>query len=119
MKIGVTLFAQNYEDWDRFEAMEADRTLTGKMKVHDSQIYPEQFRLGKLVEPLGFDSLWTVEHHFTPYTMVNNPFQLLSYFAGCTEQIEMGTMVSSHRGTIRSEWSSRSSRSTTCWMDGA
>jgi alkanesulfonate monooxygenase SsuD/methylene tetrahydromethanopterin reductase-like flavin-dependent oxidoreductase (luciferase family) len=93
MKIGVTLFAQNYEDWDRFEAMEADRTLSGKMKVHDSQIYPEQFRLGKLVEPLGFDSLWTVEHHFTPYTMVNNPFQLLSYFAGCTDEIEMGTMV--------------------------
>jgi alkanesulfonate monooxygenase SsuD/methylene tetrahydromethanopterin reductase-like flavin-dependent oxidoreductase (luciferase family) len=37
--------------------------------------------------------LWTVEHHFTPYTMFPDPLQLLSYFAGRTERIEMGTMV--------------------------
>ena len=49
--------------------------------------------MGKLVEPLGFDSLWSVEHHFTPYTMVPDVLKLLSYFAGCTERIEMGTMV--------------------------
>ena len=93
MKIGVSLFAQNYTDWDRYEAMEADPSFSEPIKVPDSQIYREQFHLGKLVEPLGFDSLWTVEHHFTPYTMVNNPFQFLSYFAACTESIEMGTMV--------------------------
>jgi alkanesulfonate monooxygenase SsuD/methylene tetrahydromethanopterin reductase-like flavin-dependent oxidoreductase (luciferase family) len=95
MKVGVSLFAQNYTDWDRFEAIEnGDRSLEAvPPKVLDSQIYSEQFRLGDHVEPLGFDSLWTVEHHFTPYTMVNNPFQLLSYFAGRTERIEMGTMV--------------------------
>ncbi|MGW4339524.1 LLM class flavin-dependent oxidoreductase [Rhodococcus koreensis] len=95
MKIGVSLFAQNYTDWDRFEAIErGERHLESQPPtVLDSQIYAEQFRLGRLVEPLGFDSLWTVEHHFTPYTMVNNPFQLLSYFAGITERIDMGTMV--------------------------
>jgi alkanesulfonate monooxygenase SsuD/methylene tetrahydromethanopterin reductase-like flavin-dependent oxidoreductase (luciferase family) len=93
MKIGVSLFAQNYTDWDRFEAMEADPAYSAPIKIPDSQVYREQFHLGRLVEPLGYDSLWTVEHHFTPYTMVNNPFQFLSYFAGCTEQIEMGTMV--------------------------
>jgi alkanesulfonate monooxygenase SsuD/methylene tetrahydromethanopterin reductase-like flavin-dependent oxidoreductase (luciferase family) len=90
----VTLFAQNYVDWDRFEASEAG-IEEGKAPqlISDAQIYQEQFQLGKLVEPLGFDSLWTVEHHFTPYTMVNSPTQFLAYFAGCTERIGMGTMI--------------------------
>lgn len=94
MKVGVTLFAQNYVDWDRFERMEADPDA-GELPqlIPDAQIYQEQFHLGKLVEPLGFDSLWTVEHHFTPYTMVNNPTQFLAYFAGQTSRIDMGTMV--------------------------
>ncbi len=61
--------------------------------VHDSTIYAEDLKLGRLIEPLGYDSIWTVEHHFTPYTMVTDPLALLSYFAGCTERVEMGTMV--------------------------
>ena len=94
MKVGVTLFAQNYVDWDRFERAEADPSQEGLPQlIPDAQIYQEQFRLGNLVEPLGFDSLWTVEHHFTPYTMVNNPAQFLAYFAGKTSRIGMGTMV--------------------------
>ena len=92
MKVGVSLFAQNYTDWDRFEAEEGGAP-SRPQAVTDAQIYREQFQLGKLIEPLGFDSLWTVEHHFTPYTMVNNPTQFLAYFAGCTERIDMGTMV--------------------------
>jgi alkanesulfonate monooxygenase SsuD/methylene tetrahydromethanopterin reductase-like flavin-dependent oxidoreductase (luciferase family) len=92
MKIGVSLFMQNYGDWDRFEALE--RGETGMpMAAPDGQIVAEDLRLGALVEPLGFDSLWTVEHHFTPYTMVPDPIQLLTYFAGQTTRIEMGTMV--------------------------
>ena len=92
MKVGVTLFAQNYTDWDRFEAIEAG-VESSQQRISDAQIYQEQFHLGDLVEPLGFDSLWTVEHHFTPYTMVNNPTQFLAYFAGRTKRIDMGTMV--------------------------
>src|SRR3984957_13345901 len=94
MKVGVSLFAQNYVDWDRFERAEAQGSAEGLPQlVPDAQVYREQFHLGKLTEPLGFDSLWTVEHHFTPYTMINNPTQFLAYFAGCTERIDMGTMV--------------------------
>ena len=83
MKVGVSLFAQNYVDWDRFEAGKAG-SPSRPQPITDAQIYREQFQLGRLVEPLGFDSLWTVEHHFTPYTMINNPTQFLAYFAGCT-----------------------------------
>ena len=94
MKIGVTLFAQNYVDWERFEAIEADPTKEGTQpNVSDAQIYKEQLHLGRLVEPLGYDSLWTVEHHFTPYTMVTSPTQFLAYFAGTTQRIGMGTMI--------------------------
>jgi alkanesulfonate monooxygenase SsuD/methylene tetrahydromethanopterin reductase-like flavin-dependent oxidoreductase (luciferase family) len=46
-----------------------------------------------LVEELGFDSLWTIEHHISPYTMVTNPVQLLTFFAGATSRIDVGTMV--------------------------
>jgi alkanesulfonate monooxygenase SsuD/methylene tetrahydromethanopterin reductase-like flavin-dependent oxidoreductase (luciferase family) len=92
MKIGVSLFMQNYTDWDRYEAIEKGGEVVPP-RIHDAQIYAEELRLGKLIEPLGFDSIWSVEHHFTPYTMVTDVLQLLTYFAGCTERVEMGTMV--------------------------
>ncbi len=92
MKFGVSLFLQNHADWDRFESIERGGPIVAPV-VSDSQVFAEDLRLGRLVEPLGFDSLWSVEHHFTPYTMVTDVMQLLAYFAGCTERIEMGTMV--------------------------
>ena len=108
MKVGVSLFAQNYVDWDRFEAEEGG-AAGSPQPIHDAQIYREQFHLGRLVEPLGFNSLWTVEHHFTPYTMINNPTQFLAYFAGCTERIDMGTMVVG-AALARSRWGGRGLR---------
>jgi len=62
-------------------------------EVPDSQIYAQDLHLARLAEPLGFDSIWTVEHHFTDYTMCPNPFQFLSYMAGCTERVQLGSMV--------------------------
>lgn len=89
MKIGVSLVCQNTSDWDRYLAGEMD----APPKVPDSRVYDEQLHLGGLVEPLGFDSMWTIEHHFTPYGLVPNPLQFLAYFAGRTSRIDMGTMV--------------------------
>jgi hypothetical protein len=120
MKVGVSLFAQNYVDWDRYEAAEAGLPEgRAPQLVTDAQIYREQFQLGRLVEPLGFDSLWTVEHHFTPYTMINNPTQFLAYFAGCTEPDRHGhDGGGACPGTIRCRWPRGSSRWTTCWTGG-
>jgi alkanesulfonate monooxygenase SsuD/methylene tetrahydromethanopterin reductase-like flavin-dependent oxidoreductase (luciferase family) len=92
MKVGVSLFMQNYGDWDRYEAQERGETQ-GAPRIPDWKIYEEDLQIGRLVEPLGFDSLWSVEHHFTPYTMVTDVLQLLAYFAGSTSRIELGTMV--------------------------
>ena len=59
----------------------------------DRDIYAEELVLAKQAEPLGFDSIWSVEHHFTDYTMCPNVFQFLTYMAGCTEKIQLGSMI--------------------------
>jgi len=59
----------------------------------DASIVAEHFALGDLAEPLGFDSLMALEHHFTGYAMSPAPLQLLAYFAGRTRRIALGTAV--------------------------
>src|SRR5499427_4499550 len=59
----------------------------------DREVYRNDLRLGDLAEPLGFDSLWGVEHHFTSYTMCPDVLQYLTYFAGRTDRIQLGSMV--------------------------
>ena len=57
----------------------------------DVAVVHEHFQLGDLVEPLGFDSIWALEHHFTGYAMSPAPTQLLAYYAGRTKRIQLGT----------------------------
>jgi alkanesulfonate monooxygenase SsuD/methylene tetrahydromethanopterin reductase-like flavin-dependent oxidoreductase (luciferase family) len=59
----------------------------------DADVFAEHLALGDLAEPLGFDSLFALEHHFTGYAMSPSPTQLLSYFAGRTKRITLGTAV--------------------------
>jgi len=59
----------------------------------DREVYEQDMRLACLAEPLGFDSVWTVEHHFTDYTMCPDPLQFLTYMAGRTTRVQLGSMV--------------------------
>ena len=59
----------------------------------DAAVFAEHMALGDLAEPLGFDSLFALEHHFTGYAMSPSPTQLLSYYAGRTKRIILGTAV--------------------------
>ncbi len=93
MRIGATIFCQNYADWDRYEADERGDSVPARPATEDRAIFGEEIEIAKLADRLGFDSVWTVEHHFTPYTMVTNPLQLLSYLAGVTTRVDLGTMV--------------------------
>ncbi len=61
--------------------------------VSDVALYNEHMTIGDLAEPLGFDSLFALEHHFTGYSMSPAPLQLLSYYAGRTKKIQLGTCV--------------------------
>ena len=76
MKVGMSVFMQNSNN-----------------KWSDYEVYQNDLRLADQAEALGFDSLWSVEHHFTPYTMVPDVVQFLTYMAGRTTKIELGTMV--------------------------
>jgi alkanesulfonate monooxygenase SsuD/methylene tetrahydromethanopterin reductase-like flavin-dependent oxidoreductase (luciferase family) len=59
----------------------------------DFDIWKEEVHLCDLVDKLGFDSIWSTEHHFTDYEMIPNPVQFLSYMAGRTKRAKLGTMV--------------------------
>ncbi|HWB50242.1 MAG TPA: LLM class flavin-dependent oxidoreductase [Stellaceae bacterium] len=59
----------------------------------DAAVMMEHLAMGDLAEPLGFDSLFALEHHFTGYAMSPAPTQLLSYYAGRTKRIQLGTAV--------------------------
>jgi len=59
----------------------------------DASVVGEHLAMGDLAEPLGFDSLFALEHHFTGYAMSPAPPQLLSYYAGRTRRISLGTAV--------------------------
>lgn len=77
MKTGMAMIFQNPEGCGR----------------DDREVYTNELALGAMAEPLGFQSLWSVEHHFTDYTMCPNVTQFLSYFAGRTKDIELGSAV--------------------------
>jgi alkanesulfonate monooxygenase SsuD/methylene tetrahydromethanopterin reductase-like flavin-dependent oxidoreductase (luciferase family) len=59
----------------------------------DREVYQRDVALAVMAEPLGFESIWTVEHHFTDYTMCPDPAQFLTYMAGKTTKAKLGSMV--------------------------
>jgi alkanesulfonate monooxygenase SsuD/methylene tetrahydromethanopterin reductase-like flavin-dependent oxidoreductase (luciferase family) len=59
----------------------------------DRNVYRNELRLADLAEPLGFESIWGVEHHFTSYTMCPDVLQFLTYMAGRTSTLQLGSMV--------------------------
>jgi alkanesulfonate monooxygenase SsuD/methylene tetrahydromethanopterin reductase-like flavin-dependent oxidoreductase (luciferase family) len=59
----------------------------------DHAIVRDQLELADQAEARGFGSIWTAEHHFTRYHMMPNPLQLLTYLAGRTRLVRLGTMV--------------------------
>jgi len=59
----------------------------------DAAVLAEHLAIADLAEPLGFDSLFGLEHHFTGYSMSPHPLQLLSYYAAKTKKITLGTCV--------------------------
>ena len=61
--------------------------------LSDREVWAADLRLADLAEPLGFESIWSVEHHFTNYTMCPDVLQFLTYMAGRTSTVKLGSMV--------------------------
>jgi hypothetical protein len=73
MRVGACIFNQNYNDWDRYEAEERGKAAPKRASRSDRDIFNEEIEIARIADDSGFDSVWTIEHHFTPYTMVTNP----------------------------------------------
>ena len=61
--------------------------------LSDAEVWDQEVAIALEAEEMGFDSIWTVEHHFTDYTMCPDPVQLLTYLAGRTTRVQLGTGV--------------------------
>ncbi len=59
----------------------------------DRQFLREELGNCVRAEDLGFESVWVTEHHFDDYSISPDPCQVLSYIAGRTKRIKLGSMV--------------------------
>jgi alkanesulfonate monooxygenase SsuD/methylene tetrahydromethanopterin reductase-like flavin-dependent oxidoreductase (luciferase family) len=82
----------NYTAWPAFDGWESTGVWTDP-PIPDHAIVRDEMRVGLLADELGYDSLWAVEHHLTPYHLLTNPLQWLSFFAGATKNLDLGTFV--------------------------
>jgi alkanesulfonate monooxygenase SsuD/methylene tetrahydromethanopterin reductase-like flavin-dependent oxidoreductase (luciferase family) len=74
MHVGIQLVLQNYLE-----------------RTNDEAVFDREYHLAELAEPLGFDSIWCVEHHFDSYSMGPDTPQILAYLAGRTKKIKLAT----------------------------
>ena len=91
MKVGVSLFTQNHGDWDRFEGRGGG--AGPGPSASDPATYDDELALAEQIEPLGYDSIWAVEHHFSPLNLTPSPLLFLANLAGRTRRVDIGTMV--------------------------
>lgn len=59
--------------------------------VSDQQVWDEEIRLARLAADLGFDVLWSVEHHFFDYSFCPDNLQLMAYLAAACPNVDLGT----------------------------
>lgn len=76
MHVGLGLCFQNL-----------DRTMS------DADVYRLELDFAARAEDVGYDSVWTPEHHFTDYQLTPNVPQFLAWVAGQTKRVKLGTMV--------------------------
>ena len=74
MKVGAVLFFQNYLD-----------------RMTDRKVWDDNLHIGTMLEPLGYDFVGVVEHHFEGYSTTADNLQILSYLAAKTERIGLMT----------------------------
>ena len=63
----------------------------GWTNVSDEQAWDEELRLARLAVDLGFDVLWSVEHHGNDYSFCPDNLQLMSYLAAACPDVGVGT----------------------------
>jgi alkanesulfonate monooxygenase SsuD/methylene tetrahydromethanopterin reductase-like flavin-dependent oxidoreductase (luciferase family) len=59
--------------------------------MSDRDAWQEEIKLARLADELGFDVIWSVEHHFSDYSFCPDNTQLLSYLAPLCTHADLGT----------------------------
>jgi alkanesulfonate monooxygenase SsuD/methylene tetrahydromethanopterin reductase-like flavin-dependent oxidoreductase (luciferase family) len=62
-------------------------------QLTDADAYRRDLELAARAEEVGFDSVWTSEHHFSDYQLTSQMLMFLSWVAGQTQRVRLGTMV--------------------------
>src|SRR2546430_13567179 len=57
----------------------------------DARVWDEEIRLARLAADLGFDCLWSAEHHFNDYSFVPDNLPLMTYLTALCPHVELGT----------------------------
>ena len=57
----------------------------------DKRVWDEEIRLARLAADLGFDCLWSAEHHFNDYSFVPDNLMLMSHLTAICPGIDVGT----------------------------
>jgi alkanesulfonate monooxygenase SsuD/methylene tetrahydromethanopterin reductase-like flavin-dependent oxidoreductase (luciferase family) len=57
----------------------------------DDQVWKEDLRLARLAADLGFDVLWSAEHHFFDYSFCPDNLQLMTWLAAQCPNVGLGT----------------------------
>jgi alkanesulfonate monooxygenase SsuD/methylene tetrahydromethanopterin reductase-like flavin-dependent oxidoreductase (luciferase family) len=57
----------------------------------DARVWDEEIRLAGLAADLGFDCLWSAEHHFNDYSFVPDNIQLMTWLTARFPNIDVGT----------------------------
>ena len=57
----------------------------------DARMWEEDPRLAEIAADLGFDCVWSTEHHFNDYSFVPDNLQLMTHIAARHPHIDVGT----------------------------
>src|SRR4051812_21588438 len=74
MDVGVLLVFQNWHD-----------------NMSDREMFVQEAELGVYAEQYGFDSVWAAEPHFDDSSRCPDTLQRMTYLAGRTSRIMLGT----------------------------
>lgn len=78
------------EDWDRYYEKDLSR---GNPYRSDATLIHEIVSLVQTAEHFGYDFVFAPEHHVSPYGLMTNPLQLMTFLAGRTKRINFGTSI--------------------------
>ena len=62
-------------------------------KESDAEAYRRELHLAVEAERAGFDSVFVSEHHFSDYQLTSEQMMVLSWIAGQTTRVKLGTFV--------------------------